>query len=88
MAERKLGIDEAFLREALLEMLAIPSPTGFTDELVRYICRRLEDIGIDYALSRRGTITATLPGRDSSRARAVANHLDTIGAAGFRPRLQ
>lgn len=81
MAGRKVPVDEAFLREALLEMLAIPSPTGFTDELVRYVCRRLGDIGVDYALSRRGTITATLPGESSDRARAVANHIDTIGAA-------
>lgn len=81
MAERKLPIDAHFLQESLLDMLAIPSPTGFTDELVRYVCQRLEDIGIDYALSRRGTITATLPGRSGERARAVANHIDTIGAA-------
>lgn len=78
--EKKPAIDEAFLRQCLLEMLAIPSPTGFTDELVRYVCQKLEEIGVQYTLSRRGTIHATLPGRDSTRARAVANHLDTIGA--------
>jgi peptidase M42 family hydrolase len=78
--ETKPAVDEEFLRQCLLEMLAIPSPTGFTDELVRYVCRKLDDIGVDYSLSRRGTIHATLPGRDSTRARAVANHLDTIGA--------
>ncbi len=81
MSVRRLPIDEAFLHRALLEMLAIPSPTGFTDELVRYVCARLDELGADYALSRRGTITATLPGRERGRARAVANHLDTIGAA-------
>jgi peptidase M42 family hydrolase len=79
--EKKLAIDESFLRESLLDMLAIPSPTGFTDELVRYVCQCLDRIGVDYALSRRGTITATLKGRSSDRARAVANHIDTIGAA-------
>jgi peptidase M42 family hydrolase len=78
---RKLAIDEGYLRHALLEMLAIPSPTGFTDELVRYICSALEEIGVEYALSRRGTITARLPGRSNRRTRAVANHIDTIGAA-------
>ncbi|MEE4190229.1 MAG: osmoprotectant NAGGN system M42 family peptidase [Halieaceae bacterium] len=77
----KLPIDEAFLHKALLEMLAIPSPTGFTDELVRYVCARLDEVGVPYSLSRRGTITATLTGRQGERSRAVANHLDTIGAA-------
>lgn len=78
--ETKPAIDENFLHRCLLDMLAIPSPTGFTDELVRYVCQKLDEIGISYSLSRRGTIHATLPGRDSTRARAVANHLDTIGA--------
>jgi len=74
------SIDEDYLRRCLLDMLAIPCPTGFTDEIVRYVCRQLEALGIDYALSRRGTICARLEGRAGGNARAVANHLDTIGA--------
>jgi peptidase M42 family hydrolase len=73
-------VDTVHLCSRLLEMLAIPSPTGFTDELSRYVVAELESLGIGFQLSRRGTIIARLPGRDRSRARAVANHLDTIGA--------
>jgi len=75
-----LAVDEAYLLRCLEEMLAIPSPTGFTDEIVRYICRSLESLGVEYTLGRRGTIKVCLPGRDNSRARAIANHIDTIGA--------
>ena len=77
---RALDIDEAYLRACLEEMLAIPSPTGFTDEMVRYICGKLDALGLQYTLGRRGTIMARLAGKDSSHARAVANHIDTIGA--------
>ncbi|MEZ5572523.1 MAG: osmoprotectant NAGGN system M42 family peptidase [Halioglobus sp.] len=77
---QSLPIDESYLHRCLQEMLAIPSPTGFTDEIVRYICRALEDLGVQYTLGRRGTIKVCLPGRDNSRARAIANHIDTIGA--------
>jgi peptidase M42 family hydrolase len=77
----KLAIDETYLRRVLMDMLAIPSPTGFTDEMVRYVCRALDEIDVEYVLSRRGTITAELPGHDRQRLRAVANHIDTIGAA-------
>ena len=73
-------LDETYLRQRLLEMLAIPCPTGFTDEIVRYVCRCLDQIGVDYQLSRRGTIIALLPGARCDCARAIANHLDTIGA--------
>lgn len=71
---------EDYLRDRLLEMLAIPSVAGFTDELSRYLCGQLEALNIGYHLTRRGTVVASLPGQDSTRARAVVNHLDTIGA--------
>lgn len=80
-ALQTLPVDENYLHRCLQEMLAIPSPTGFTDEIVRYICRCLETLGLEYTLGRRGTIKVCLPGRDNSRARAIANHIDTIGAA-------
>jgi peptidase M42 family hydrolase len=79
-ALQSLPIDENYLHCCLSEMLAIPSPTGFTDEIVRYICRALEALGVDYNLGRRGTIKVVIPGLDRTRARAVANHIDTIGA--------
>jgi peptidase M42 family hydrolase len=61
-------------------MLAVPSPTGFTDEVVRYVCGALGKLGIGYELTRRGTIVATIAGRDRGASRAVVSHLDTIGA--------
>lgn len=73
-------IDSSYLRERLLEMLAIPSPTGFTDAISRYICRQLDTLNIPYELTRRGTIIATLRGHSSRSGRAMVNHIDTIGA--------
>lgn len=72
-------IDYAFLEETLLQLLAIPSPVGLTDGVVRYVACRLESIGIPYEITRRGAIRATLPGRESRPARAVVAHLDTLG---------
>lgn len=72
--------DLAYLQKILLEMLAIPSPTGFTDTIVRYVAERLEEIGIPFEMTRRGTIRGTLKGKQSSPDRAVSAHLDTIGA--------
>jgi peptidase M42 family hydrolase len=77
---RKLPIDAEYIRQTLLELLAIPSPVGFTDEVVHYTCRKLEEIGISYELTRRGAIRATLKGETDRPACAVIAHLDTIGA--------
>ncbi|MDY6828203.1 MAG: osmoprotectant NAGGN system M42 family peptidase [Pseudomonadota bacterium] len=72
---------DAYLVERLLEMLAIPSITGFTDELSRYLCAELQALGVEFQLTRRGSIIARVPGKSGHRyARAVVNHLDTIGA--------
>jgi peptidase M42 family hydrolase len=74
------SIDYAFLEETLLQLLAIPSPVGLTDGVVRYVAGRLQSIGIPYELTRRGAIRATLRGRESRPARAIVAHLDTLGA--------
>ena len=54
--------DLEYMQKVLLEMLAIPSPTGFTDTIVRYVAERLTEIGIPFEMTRRGTIRGTLKG--------------------------
>ncbi|HZW20547.1 osmoprotectant NAGGN system M42 family peptidase [Noviherbaspirillum sp.] len=81
----KLRIDADYLKTTLLELLAIPSPAGLTDEIVHYTGGRLDAIGVSYELTRRGTIRAILPRtlperRKSSPACAIVSHLDTLGA--------
>ena len=78
--------DLNYLQKVLLEMLAIPSPTGFTDTIVRYVAERLEELGIPFELTRRGTIRATLKGKQNSPDRAVSAHLE-IGRASCRERV-
>jgi peptidase M42 family hydrolase len=73
-------LDTEFLLRTLLELLDIPSPTGFTDEVVRYTCEKLEELGIPFEMTRRGAIRADLAGQVSSPDRAIVTHLDTIGA--------
>ncbi|MCF8467027.1 MAG: osmoprotectant NAGGN system M42 family peptidase [Sneathiella sp.] len=74
------GIDKAFLNDALKDLLAIPSPTGMTDDIVGYICGHLSKLGIPYELTRRGAVRGDLKGVKSSPDRAVVSHLDTLGA--------
>lgn len=73
-------LDEAYLEETLLQLLAIPSPVGLTDAVVRYTAGRLDALGIPYEITRRGAIRATLRGQEKKPARAIVAHLDTLGA--------
>lgn len=77
---KKPTIDMAYLKGMLSELLCIPSPSGFTDQVVLFVSRELERLGISYELTRRGAIRADLPGRQYSPDRAVVSHLDTLGA--------
>jgi peptidase M42 family hydrolase len=77
---KKLPIDEQYIRQTLLELLAIPSPVGFTDEVVHYTCHKLSELGIPFELTRRGAIRATIRGETDRPACAVVAHVDTLGA--------
>src|SRR5690606_34774290 len=69
-----------YLGQVLVEMLDHPYTTAFTDGIVRYVAEHLDTLGVPYELTRRGTIRATLAGRQNSPDRAIASHLDTVGA--------
>ena len=73
-------IDTQYLIRVLQTLLAIPSPTGYTDKIVHAVGQELEQMGIPFELTRRGAIRATIKGRVPTPSRAVIAHLDTLGA--------
>jgi peptidase M42 family hydrolase len=75
-----LPVDHAYVLDLLKSLLTTPSPTGYTDRVVHLACEHLEQLGIDYEITRRGAIRATLKGAVSSPDRAIVAHLDTLGA--------
>ncbi|RUT34405.1 osmoprotectant NAGGN system M42 family peptidase [Arsenicitalea aurantiaca] len=76
----RLSIDIDYLLGQLRTLLAIDSPTGFTDSIVRHTAREVERLGLEVELTRRGAIRARRPGLQRRPARAVVSHLDTLGA--------
>ncbi len=77
---KRLPIDTDYLLDTLFAMLAIPSPSGYTDRIVHHVGEELERLGIKFELTRRGAIRACVPGEKKTPARAVVSHLDTLGA--------
>ena len=76
----KLPVDMEYLTATLLALLAIPSPSGYTDQVVHFVGDELERLGLPFELTRRGAIRATLHGDLQKPARALIAHLDTLGA--------
>jgi peptidase M42 family hydrolase len=77
---QKLNIDTEYVVRILEELLAIPSPSGYTDAIVHYMGGELERLGIPFEITRRGAMRATLRGQVHTPARAIVAHLDTLGA--------
>jgi peptidase M42 family hydrolase len=76
----RLTIDTTALADTLKVLLAIPSPTGYTDTIVRHVSGELERLGLSVELTRRGAMRAIRKGGQRRGARALVSHLDTLGA--------
>ena len=76
----RLTIDADYLAKVLRRLLAIPSPTGYTDTIVRYVAKELAHFDLKVELTRRGAIRAIRPGGTPLGARALVAHVDTLGA--------
>jgi len=72
-------VDREYLLDVLQNLLEIPSPSGMTDAIVRFVCDELDGLDIPYKLTRRGAVRATLKGVKAKPGRAVVTHLDTLG---------
>lgn len=73
-------IDVSYIAEQTMELCRIPSPTGFTAEAIAYTEAEFARLGVETRRTRKGALIATLPGRDNLEQRAIAAHVDTLGA--------
>lgn len=71
--------DRAWMIDTLLALLQTPSPAGRTDAVMQLIGDIFDDFGVPFTLTRRGALTAELPGESATIDRALAVHADTIG---------
>jgi peptidase M42 family hydrolase len=80
VSSKRVVIDVEYMVDFFRRLVEIPSPTGYTDQVVHFCGRELERLGVPFELTRRGAIRATLAGRSRGPARAMVSHLDTLGA--------
>jgi peptidase M42 family hydrolase len=76
----RLTIDSEYLTRTLKALLEIPSPSGYTDNIVRHVSNELMRLGLQVELTRRGAIRAIRKGDRKQGARAIVTHVDTLGA--------
>ena len=77
---RDIEIDTGYITQFLIELLNIPSPTGYTDQAIHFVRETMANLKLDTRFNTKGALVATWKGKASNRPRAMTAHVDTLGA--------
>lgn len=58
----------------------IPSPTGYTKDIINYIDNELRDFGYEPKITNKGALMLTVFGENIEQERFITAHIDTLGA--------
>lgn len=72
-------IDTNYMKYILDELLTTPSPTGYTDEVMKFMLNEFSVLGIDSKFTEKGALIATIPGENDDKHRTLSAHVDTLG---------
>lgn len=64
--------------QSILELCRIPSPSGFTAEIVKHLVKELKALGLAPQTTRKNAVICDLGGK--GRPLVLAAHVDTLGA--------
>lgn len=74
-------IDTKFMIKFLVDLLNIPSPTGYTDAAIGFTEKTLRAFPhLTLTHTRKGSLVARWEGKKSDAPRALTAHVDTLGA--------
>lgn len=66
--------------EYIKKLISIPSPTGYTKEVMDYIVADVEQLGYQPVRTNKGGVIVTVIGENNDKHRLATAHLDTLGA--------
>ena len=72
--------DEENTVNLLEKLVNIPSPSGYTTDIMRFMGRYLQDLGIAYKRTNKGALIVTFVGENTEKHRLLTAHTDTLGA--------
>lgn len=67
----------AYAIDKILTLCKIPSPTGYTHEIIARIAKEMKEMGFEPELSRKGSLSVCLGGEGDHLI--LAAHVDTLG---------
>ncbi|MFD2045098.1 M42 family metallopeptidase [Ornithinibacillus salinisoli] len=67
-------------KELIKKIVSIPSPSGFTSNVIAFVEDYLKALHVETKRNRKGGLIATLPGENTDEHRMLTAHVDTLGA--------
>src|SRR5699024_4913475 len=67
-------------KKLIKDLVSIPSPSGFTGKVIRFVEDYLNKLQIETKRNRKGGLIATIPGENNKEHRMLTAHVDTLGA--------
>ncbi|AME09363.1 MULTISPECIES: M42 family metallopeptidase [Gemella] len=64
----------------ITKLTGIPSPTGYTKNVMNYLVDEIEQLGYSVTKANKGGVSVTVCGKDDSKHRVITAHVDTLGA--------
>ena len=68
-----------FAWEKTAQLLAIDSPSGFTDRAAKWVCAEFQQMGFNASLTTKGGVLVDLGGSDTQDGLLLEAHVDTLG---------
>ncbi|MDF2834946.1 MAG: aminopeptidase [Paenibacillus sp.] len=73
-------LDAEYIVNQLKALLAIPSPSGYCMEIMRYVGEEARKLGYEMEQTPKGVGIITIPGEDPATVIGLSAHVDTLGA--------
>lgn len=73
-------IDIQYTLDILQSLCSTPSPTGYTDNINKLLEDEFHKLGMPVYYTRKGALYSILEGKNKQVKKAVASHIDTLGA--------
>ncbi|MFJ7747343.1 M42 family metallopeptidase [Peribacillus sp. NPDC097295] len=73
-------VNEKEIVSYIKELVSIPSPSGYTEQAIKYTAAFMDSKQVPYQITNKGALLATLKGKDDSCHRLLTAHVDTLGA--------
>lgn len=73
-----MNYSELYIVKELVDLVNIPSPSGFTDSIIVYLDSELKRLGFSPRRTRKGALVVEIGGRGNPIV--LAAHVDTLGA--------